>query len=180
MGIVNSLDLFIFFKNHPKFPFSQWNNNYDDYVAMNLFLIYLFKSKIPNCEINDWIYLKEYYNSRINDSDGLFYPFGCINHKRQQVINIGIAKESDEENGYASFSISTEKDSFYWEVYKDSVFNLKFDFYYSTNIYFNPKFMLVAVKIEEFLNYYFSSSLDLDGLYHYDVAFFDGDFDTVF
>ncbi len=174
----NCKEVFDYFKKHPRFPFSEWGGNYDDYTAMNLMLLNLVKSKMPDSQFEDYIFLKEYNNYRIEGDEGLFYPFGCVNHKRQQVLLIGIAKKNHESEGYASFSISTQKEDFYWEVFKDEFPNLENPFYYSTSIYFNPKYDESCVKLDSFMNCFFSENFDLEMLNKFNGSYFDGDFEN--
>lgn len=168
-----------FFKSHPKFPFGEWDSNYDDYTAMNLMLLNLIKSKNLAVNAKKWSFLHEYNNYRLGDAEGLFYPLGLVNHERQQVLLMGIARKNSEIDGYATMSIYTQKEEFYWHVFKDDILTLSEPFYYATSIYFDPKYDGSGVKLDELLDCYFDENLTLDSLVSFNGSYYDGDFSNV-
>jgi len=154
---MSNLSLLItqFFKNHPQFPFTNWFKNYDDYCATNLLLLNIVKSKISSLDLKNWSNKNNYTNYRVSDSEGIYYPFSCINHKKQMVLSIGIAKSNDKD--LASMSISLDKEKFYWEAYKYEDVDSDMKFYYALNIYYDPIYDDATIKLDEILKLFFAS-----------------------
>lgn len=172
----SSLLITQFIKKHQKFPFTEWFKNYDDYCATNLLLLNIVKQKISNLDLKNWCYKNNYLNYRVSSSEGFYYPFSIINHERQLVISIGIAKSDDED--LASMSINLDKESFYWEGYKHEETDSDMKFYYSLNIYYDPIYDEATNKLDEVLNLFFTG--DFINLQAQCGYYLDNDFSKLF
>lgn len=170
-----SIEIISFFKEHPRFPFLEWNINYDDYCAVNLLLLNLVKAKISPTEVHNWHYRNAYYNYRLNGSEGMNYPFGCINHKKQQVLLLGTAKKEDED--MASMSIQLSNESFYWEAYKNSIMEEgKENYYEELNIYLDIRDREAVSKLEEILALFFDPNVESKQIEDLCGYYINGDF----
>ena len=86
-----------FFKNHPKFPFLQWDREYDDYCSMYLCLKNILEAYIPKEQITAWSAANEYSDFRRNPDGEVYYPLTIINDAIEIVIHLGILKENKDE-----------------------------------------------------------------------------------
>ncbi|QIO09175.1 hypothetical protein [Acinetobacter lanii] len=152
------LNLNKFFKQHPKYPFLNWHIDYDEYCAINLLLLNIVKLKKNTSNDSNWKFKSSYINFRIDGSEGVYYPFGCINHDAQLVLSLGTPR--NDEKDFFSMSVSLEKETFYWEAYKYDEVNSNQKFYYELNIYFDTQYDEALLKVDKILDLFFSKKID--------------------
>ena len=99
-----------FFKNHPKFPFLQWDREYDDYCSMYLCLKNILEAYIPKEQITAWSAANEYSDFRRNPDGEVYYPLTIINDAIEIVIHLGILKENKDGLVDVNSSIQISRD----------------------------------------------------------------------
>ncbi len=77
-----------FFRNHPRFPFLNWNTNYDDYCAMFLCLTNILKCYIPKETYLDSSYAYGYMEFRGNPDGIVAFPLTCEPYRVCRRVNI--------------------------------------------------------------------------------------------
>ncbi|MFI8146941.1 hypothetical protein [Acinetobacter sp. ABJ_C5_2] len=98
------------FRNHPRFPFLNWNTNYDDYCAMFLCLTNILKCYIPEKSYTDWSYAYGYMEFRGNPEGIVDFPLTCINSKLELCLFFGPRKieQIDLDESYLGIYITRD------------------------------------------------------------------------
>ncbi|CAA0235590.1 hypothetical protein ABKPCSM17A_02326 [Acinetobacter baumannii] len=100
-----------FFRNHPRFPFLNWNTNYDDYCAMFLCLTNILKCYIPEESYTDCSYAYGYMEFRGNPEGIVAFPLTCKLPELELVIFLGTREIIQHNNGEAYFSVQISRDA---------------------------------------------------------------------
>lgn len=103
-----------FFRHHPRFPFLNWNTNYDDYCAMFLCLTSILKCYIPKNSYADWSYAYGYMEFRGNPDGIVAFPLTCKYSKLELIIFLGTREIQQHNNGESYFSVQISRDD-RWE-----------------------------------------------------------------
>lgn len=152
-----------FFKNHPKYPFTQYYTDYDEYCAARLLILNLIKAYIPKLELDDWQFTSNYYDARRNDPDLSYSLLACINYKKGQVLFVALTDDRENINELGEITLNVERDDSYGEKWKNDA---PIDEWFSIfQITINLPKLIDFQKLDNLLKTYLQNKLSFDELW---------------
>lgn len=151
-----------FFKQHKKYPFSQYYCNYNEYCAARLMILNLTKAYIPKEQLDDWKFSSNYYDARRNDPEIFYSLISCINHTREQVFFFTITDDRENNEESNNVIINVERDDFYGEKWREDA--PKEDWYSVFQITLNINDLNDYNTVNAVLEKYFNEKLNFDEL----------------